>query len=244
MIEALKKRRLAHQIRKGVHSAVQTGSSAFWQFIKPTHEISHFSKLNPSDSQGHLPSCVGHALANYLEWVLRHHLAAPTHPFQIDGRRIWKESIQLTGRKNTGLNRFEVLAGVIGSLLPSTTMCRYIQSVELFDCLQKGPVILAMSITDQWINADRKNGFIPPGGVKGEAHAVLLAGVSAVSHSDGPFVHILNSWGLKNGMDGIVTLCWEEFKRAYIESWVPEFDQSRWCVDGNWKKWVIYQLSI
>jgi hypothetical protein len=239
MIEILKRPRLKRQIRKGVHSAIPCGAGAFWRFNRPLHDIGHFDKLNPSDSQGHLPSCAGHALANYLEWVLREHGAAPDRPFQLNGKRIWQAALDKTGRKNTGLTRYEVLRGVEGDLLPHNTACRYVSPDNLFDKLQKTPVMLAVNITDQWIFADSKNGFIPLGGVKGEAHAVVLAGVSAVTHSDGPFIHILNSWGARNGVDGIITLDWAEFRRAHIEAWLPEFDHAKWCVDGRWREWLV-----
>lgn len=210
--------------------------------VKPYLEIHHFSHMNPSDSQGQLPSCAGHALCNYLEYIIR--MSGEDKElrrgWQLDGRRVWLNALIPTGRVNTGLTTKELIIGNRGKILPENASYRIIQRSEIFNILRKRPLYTSMKISTNWSFANRKNGFIRPGGNFRENHAVILSGCSAINDTHGPFVHFLNSWGRDNGVDGIVTLDWNNFSQNLNHVFDINFNIDEFLESKKWKEYVIY----
>jgi hypothetical protein len=248
----IKQLKLRNQLRKSQTSVLDEPllsdalASSTAQIAAPQHEINHFHYLNPSDSQGHLPSCSGHALCNLIEYYIRRsgkYVDILPKRWQLNGRRVWQESLKHTGRKNTGLTFNELLLGARGGILPPDfSGFRHINTREAMSELEKKPLLTAIKVNTAWTHADRRTGMVPDNGSFKELHAVLTAGCSFVDiekYPDGPYMHIMNSWGVRNGVDGIITLDWFRYKTAlaYIYDVVlpPDYIDS--------KRWVPYIIN-
>lgn len=217
----------------------------------PVASIDWLDVVLPTYSQV-LPSCVGHATANWIECMLRrqHGRGVFTKGEQIDGDAIYLRGREMffAGKKGGGLGLPHGFHAAIDlGLLPPDTLVVPVSPTlrDLSQALTETPLIQGHVVAKDWQYASRDNGSLP-GKTKANilegAHATLLIGVW---ERDGKtMLPFQNSWGAAWGWNGIGQMTWAQWKDG--ARWIINSEDDIMRGDGpytadlspEWPKWT------
>ena len=181
------------------------------------------------------PSCVGMAVANWVEHKLGSRLDKRT---QIDGYAIWRRGRDMfwNGTYNDGLYLYQGVAAAVSlGILPKTAKYREVLSATAWNAdLEKQPLIQAHWVHDGWNKPDTASGCIDhqygPSNNQG-GHCTLMIGMGL--HSGKNFVFSQNSWGATWGRLGFFCMTVEEHVENSASD-VLAID----IPDGEWEAWT------
>jgi hypothetical protein len=223
----LRKYRLKRKVNKCIsHNKMgfelgDTGVYVRGQNHEFVETVDHFKHMIPSDSQGTLPSCAGHTMANLAEWMMNQtkYNRVPYNK-QVDGKAIWEHARSIFYKDNFGgLTLPQAFAAAKELGIIKGNYHTFPDFNNIFKTLERVPIPVGVYINESWYDCNSHNGYISPLPVLNYGHAVLLSGLT---YQDGtPYVHLFNSWGKKWGADGVCTMSLDYFKECFMGAiWV------------------------
>ncbi len=220
--------------------------------------VDHLNNIVPTYAQ-ELPSCVGHATANWIEVMLRltHGRQILGNREQIDGDLIYHRGRELFFPDQPGgglmLSQGFRAAIDLGILPPDTVVVAVPPTLrDISQALLTGPMVQGHVISKDWRFAHYSNGALPsrykPNIFDG-AHATLLIGVWV--RDNVVMIPFLNSWGAQWGWNGVGQMTWAQWRDGYRWLFNEQDDVMRgdgpytatlgpeWPTFDGWKQAVI-----
>ena len=220
--------------------------------------IDHLNNIVPTYSQ-QLPSCVGHATANWIECVLRltHGRGVLKPREQIDGDAIYERGREMffAGKKGGGLQLSQGFSAAIDlGILPKDTEIVAVEPTlyAISAALIDAPLVQGHVVSKDWQYASFSNGALPGktrANILEGAHATLAIGIWI---RDGKvMLPFQNSWGAGWGWNGVGQMTWAQWKDGIRWLINPEDDVMRgdgpytaklpenWKTWNGWKKFVV-----
>lgn len=232
--------------------------SALLQAAQLRSSIDWLDTVVPTYNQ-QLPSCVGHATANWIECMLRrtHGASILSRGQQIDGDMIYARGREMFFAERTDGGGLQLRQGFDAAIdlgiLPPDSVVHSIPPdlASMRDALDTSPLVQGHVVSKDWQYASFDNGALP-GRTKANilegAHATCLIGLW--DREGNVMLPFLNSWGAGWGWNGIGQMTWGQWQDGIRWMINPEDDIMRG--DGpytadlgpTWKDWIGWRKAV